>query len=144
MDYQSFVWKESAQVEGVRLRIRCMSFGRRLELMKQVGDSLARLEFLQSGEQTAAVAAEATTLGAAIDREFLLWGLEQIEGLEIDGEKATPAALIESGPEALVREALSAVRQTAGLSEQERKNSESPSILPLAAKPSGSATSAAG
>ena len=70
MDYQSSVWKESAHAEGVRYRIRCMSLGRRLELMKRIGDSLARLEFLQAGESTAETTTEATLLGGAIDREF--------------------------------------------------------------------------
>ena len=142
MDYQSSVWKDSAEAEGVRYRIRCMSFGRRLELMKRVGDSLARLEFLQAGESTAESTAEATLLGGAIDREFLEWGLEEVEGLEIDGKAPTPADLIESGPESLVQEALRAVRNAVGLSEQERKNSESHSTLLIAAKPSGTATSA--
>jgi hypothetical protein len=143
MDYQSSVWKESAEAAGVRYRIRCMSFGRRLELMQRVGDSLARLEFLQAGEPTAESAAEATLLGGAIDREFVEWGLEEVEGLAIDGEAATPAVLIERGPESLVQEALRAVRSAAGLSEQERKNSESLSTSPIAARPSGSATNAA-
>ncbi len=143
MDYQSSIWKDSAEAEGVRYRIRCMSFGRRLELMKRVGDSLARLEFLQAGEPTAESTVESTLLGGAIDREFLEWALEEVEGLEIDGKAATPAVLIESGPEALVQEALRAVRGAVGLSEQERKNSESLSTLPIAARPSGSATNAA-
>lgn len=143
MDYESSVWKASAEAEGVRYRIHCMSFGRRLELMKRVGDSLARLEFLQAGEPTAESTAEATLLGGAIDREFLEWGLKEIEGLVIDGDEATPAQLIESGPESLVKEALQAVRSAIGLSEQERKNSESLSTLPIVARPSGSATDAA-
>ena len=143
MDHQSSDWKESAEAEGVRYRIRCMSFGRRIELMKRVGDSLARLEFLQAGDSTAESTAEAALLGGAIDREFLEWGLEAVEGLAIDGKAAGPAELIESGPELLVHEALRAVRGAAGLSEQERKNSESLSTSPIAARPSGSATNAA-
>jgi hypothetical protein len=143
MDYQSFEWVESEQSAGVRFRIRCMSFGRRLELMKRVGESLARLEFVQAGERSPETDAEATTLGAAIDREFLMWGLEAIDGLDIDGETATPSSLIESGPEAFVQEALLAVRRSAGLTEQERKNSESPFTSPIAVKPSGSASDAA-
>ena len=71
MNYESFLWTESSEEADVRFRVRCMSFGRRLELMKRVGDSLARLEFMQAGEQTPEVVTEATTLGAAIDREFL-------------------------------------------------------------------------
>jgi hypothetical protein len=81
-------------------------------------------------------------LGGGIDREFIEWGLEEVEGLEIDGKASTPADLIESGPESLVQEALRAVRSAVSLSEQERKNSESHSTLPIAAKPSGNATNA--
>jgi len=74
MDDQSFLWAESSEAAGVRFRVRCMSFGRRLELMKRVGDSLARLEFMQAGEQTPEVVAEATTCESrniAIHPQFL-------------------------------------------------------------------------
>lgn len=143
MDYQSSEWIDSEALQGVRFCVQSMSFGRRLDLMRRVGDKLTRLEFLQAGEKTAERDAEATTLGAEVDREFLLWGLTSIEGLEIDGEAATPSLLIESGPEALVQEVLGAVRAGAGLTDEERKNSESPFTLPTVAKPSGSATTAA-
>lgn len=143
MDYQSCESLESVALPGVRFCVRSMSFGRRLDLMKRVGDTLARLEFIQAGVKSPERDAEATTLGAEVDREFLLWGLASIEGLEIDGEAATPSSLIESGPEVLMHEALRAVRATAGLTDEERKNSESPFTLPTVAKPSGSATTAA-
>ena len=41
---------------------------------------------------------EATVLAAEIDRAYLDWGLVALEGLEIDGAAATPAALMDRGP----------------------------------------------
>jgi hypothetical protein len=57
-----------------------------------------------------------------MDRLFLEWGLESVRGLEIDGEDATVASMIDRGPEELVHEALSIVKAECGLSETERKN----------------------
>jgi hypothetical protein len=51
-----------------------------------------------------------------------LWGLEEIHGLELDGQPATAESLIERGPEELFVEALAAVKSECGLSENERKN----------------------
>ena len=45
-----------------------------------------------------------------------------VDGLEIDGEPATPASLVERGPEELFREALAAVKAECGLSDEQRKN----------------------
>jgi len=53
---------------------------------------------------------------------YLEWGLEEIEGLTIDGEQATPQALIEKGPMDLAREILGRIKRECGLSEGERKN----------------------
>ena len=49
-------------------------------------------------------------------------GLLEVEGLLIDGEPATPASLIERGPEPLFREIVAAVRHEFALEEEERKN----------------------
>src|SRR5690606_24466428 len=100
-----------------------------------------RKTFLEAATGADVVAeADAALLGAEIDKIYLLWGLERVEGLEIDGLQATPESLIERGPEALVREALRAVRCEVGLKESERKNSESPSISCTATTPDGTAT----
>jgi hypothetical protein len=45
-----------------------------------------------------------------------------VRGLRIDGEPATPASLIERGPEKLFQEALAAVKAECGLNEVEKKN----------------------
>jgi len=55
-------------------------------------------------------------------------GLLKIEGLEIDGLAATTESLIESGPSGLIDEIWSAINNEAGLTEEQRKNSQSPSI----------------
>jgi hypothetical protein len=65
---------------------------------------------------------DAGLLRAEIDRMFVMWGLEGIAGLEVDGVEATPALLVERGPEDVFREALAAVHAQTGLSEAERKN----------------------
>jgi hypothetical protein len=98
-----------------------MSFARRLELMKRVRDLAARADFFDAGRDEKN-RMEASLLGGEIDRLYLEWGLKEIRGLEVDGEIATCAALIERGPEDLVGEVLAAVKSECGLNETERKN----------------------
>ena len=101
-----------------------------------------KLAFHSAAKEGERDEAEAALLAAEIDREYLRWGLARVDGLEIDGEAATPASLREAGPETLVREALRAVRREAGLSEDERKNSESHSTSSSGIEPCGTATNA--
>jgi len=120
-----------------------MSFGRRLELIRELKGWLGRLEFVSAGAAGPEQQAEAALLAGEIDRIYLRWGLRRLMGLEIDGEEVTPESLLESGPEELVEEILQAIRREAGLSEAERKNFASPSISCEAGRPDGSATVAA-
>jgi hypothetical protein len=106
---------------GVEFVIARMTFGRRIELMRQVRDLAARLEYFEAGRD-AKNGMEASLLGAEIDRLYIRWGLEEIRGLEIDGIPATAESLIASGPEDLFLEALTAVMAECGLAENERKN----------------------
>jgi len=106
---------------GVELVIARMSFARRLELMTRVRDLAARLEYFDAAHD-GKNRMEASLLGAQMDGVYLVWGLEGVVGLSIDGEAATPESLIERGPEPLVREALAAIRGECGLSEAEIKN----------------------
>jgi len=106
---------------GVEFVIARMTFGRRIELMQQVRDLATRVEYFEAGRD-AKNDMEASLLGAEIDRLYLRWGLEEVRGLEIDGVPATAELLIDSGPEELFYEALTAVRAECGLSENERKN----------------------
>lgn len=106
---------------GVEFVIARMTFGRRIELMREVRDLAARLEYFEAGRDEKN-GMEASLLGAEIDRLYIRWGLEEIRGLEIDGAPATAVSLVESGPEELFLEALTAVKAECGLLENERKN----------------------
>ena len=143
MRYESAVEVASEKIPGVRFWVERMSFGRRLELIRQLKGWVGRLEFVSAGQQGPEQQVEAALLAGEIDRIYLRWGLRRLTGLEIDGEEVTPESLVEKGPEELVQEILQAVRHEAGLSEAERKNSGSPSIFCEAIRPGGSATVAA-
>jgi hypothetical protein len=143
MDYASTVTVDSEVAPGVRLTVRRMSFGRRLELTRQVKQLLSRLDFLSAKEGSVADQTETALVASEIDRAYLCWGLAAIEGIEIDGKPATIEALLEAGPEDLVAEILKLIRREAGLSEEERKNCESHSIFAEEARPDGNATNAA-
>lgn len=121
MGYESTVTMESKEMAGVRFRIVRMSFGRRLELTRQVRELSRRFEYLQAGSD-AGERIEAGLIGAEVDRLYLLWGLAGVDGLEIDGKAATPEQVVEAGPEGLCREILGAIKAECGLSEDERKN----------------------
>lgn len=121
MEYQSTVLIASQLHCGVSFRVHRISFGRRVELMREVRKLTGKLEFLEAGT-TDADRMDATLLSAEIDRLYLFWGLKEIEGLLIDGCPATPESLAESGPEELFFEALLAVKSQCGLSGEERKN----------------------
>jgi hypothetical protein len=111
----------SEERPGVEFVIARMTFGRRIELMRDVRDLAIRLEYFEAGRD-AKNEMEASLLGAEIDRIYIRWGLEEIRGLELDGVPATAESLIERGPEELVLEALTAVKAECGLLENERKN----------------------
>ena len=77
---------------GVAFVIALMTFGRRIELMRRVRDLAARLEYFEAGRD-AKNGMEASLLSAEVDRLYLLWGLEEVKGLELDAA-ALPAAVI--------------------------------------------------
>jgi len=106
---------------GVRFRVRRMSLERRVELTRRLSELLKRIEFLEAGSEPRE-RMEAAAAAAEVDRIHLEWGLTALEGLEIDGEPATPAKLIEAGPDSLTREIVQAIRAECGLTEAERKN----------------------
>lgn len=143
MTYESVKQVDSKEYAGVRFTVSRMSFGRRLELTRKIRELLGRLEFVRAGQGGPAEDADAALLAGEIDREYARWGLLSVEGLEIDGRPATPDDVLEKGPEKLVAEVLAAIRQEAGLDEEERKNSESHSTSCEEARPGGNATNAA-
>ncbi|HEY3741175.1 MAG TPA: hypothetical protein VGL53_15090 [Bryobacteraceae bacterium] len=119
--YVSYSEHDSESAPGVRYRIARMSFARRLELVRKVRDLAQKIEFLDAGTG-AQDRIERSVLGGEVDRLYLEWGLQAVAGLTIDGESATPALLIEKGPESLAREIAGRIRAECHLSEDERKN----------------------
>ncbi len=121
MNYETSVVIESGCFPGVKFRISKMSFGRRLELTKRVRDLSQRIEFHAAGED-AREKIEAALLSREIDKIYLEWGLEGIEGLDIDGKPVSVELLIQAGPEGLCREILDAIKAECRLTEADRKN----------------------
>ena len=119
--YESVIWIESKTARGVRFAIRRVSFGRRMELSRRVRELSRKAEFLDAGTEIHEKI-EASILAQEIDAMYLHWGFLSVEGLIIDGEPATPARLLEKGPEDFTREVVSAIKEQFGLSEPERKN----------------------
>jgi hypothetical protein len=112
---------KSSDQPGVEFVIARMTFGRRIELMRQIRDLAVRLEYFEAGRQESN-GMEASLLGAEIDRIYIRWGLEEIRGLELDGAPANAESLIDCGPENLFLEVLTAIKAECGLTENERKN----------------------
>jgi hypothetical protein len=112
---------ESRVCPDVRFTIARMSFGRRLELTRRVREIGARIEFQRAGSSLPE-RLDAAVAASEIDRLYLEWALQSVEGLEIDGQAADAFALIESGPEALCREIVEAIKRECGLDEEARKN----------------------
>jgi hypothetical protein len=119
--HASSLWLVSQKYERVRYRIVRMSVGRRIELARRIRDIARKLEFLEAASDVRDKL-DAAVLQGEIDRAYLEWGLEAVEGLEIDGEAATPDSVIERGPLDLATEILARIRAECGLTEQEKKN----------------------
>jgi hypothetical protein len=121
MEYESTRTVASRSLPGVTFQIRCMSFRRRLELLRGVREAARELCFRAAGE-SADDRAEAALQSGQIEQLYLEWGLLAVTGLRIDGEDATPQTLIDRGPEELCREAAAEIRRECALSDEERKN----------------------
>jgi hypothetical protein len=121
MNYESLTCHDSVSTPGVHFRLKKISLNRRLQLSRDIREIAGRLEFSQAGSSFPDKV-DATVLTLEIDRIYLKWGLDSLDGLEIDGNPATPEALIECGPENLCNEIISLIRSGCGLNEEERKN----------------------
>jgi hypothetical protein len=121
VNYESVKTVDSAVAPGVRFTISRMSFGRRAELTRRIWELAGRAEFLQTGDD-ARERLEAALLTSEIERTYLNWGLQRVEGLTIDGQSATPDTAIARGPEELCREMLAAIKAECGLTDEEAKN----------------------
>jgi hypothetical protein len=105
----------------VRFGVARISFGRRLEIAREIRALGQKLEYLEAGNSIAEKA-EVSIAAAEVDRVYLRCGLMAIEGLEVDGTPASAESLFEAGPDDLTREILTAIKAEWGLSEEERKN----------------------
>ena len=121
VNYESTLCVNSDGFRGVKYRIRKPSFRRRSLLIEQVRELGRSLNFVEAGESVAD-RIESVHLHAKIDQLYLEWGLEAIDGMEIDGEPITVDSLIAKGPEDLTREILEKIKGQCALSEAERKN----------------------
>jgi len=119
--HESSAWFDAETCAGVRFRVARISVARRIELVRRIREIGRKVEFLEAG-QDPREKLEAAVLAAEIDRVYLEWGLEEIQGLAIDGDAATPAMLIEKGPLDLAKEMLARIKRECGLSEDQRKN----------------------
>lgn len=119
---QHSVCKEirSAVLAGVRFYVRSASLRQRIELTRRVRELAAKHEFLRAGNEMDQL--EAALADLYTRQLYLEWGLDHIEGLEIDGQPASYESLINSGPEKLADEIVEAIQAEYGLSDEERKN----------------------
>jgi hypothetical protein len=98
-----------------------VSVARRIDLAKRIRETARGLEFLEAGT-SAMDQVDAAVLRVEMDRVYLDWALEEIEGLEIDHQPATPELAIERGPLDLAEEMLRRIKSECGLNQAERKN----------------------
>ncbi len=120
LEYVSIVWRESRTMPGVRYAIHRMSLMQRIALTGSIRELTSKHEFLRAGDAVDQV--EATLSELLVKRLYLEWGLDQIHGLEIDGNTATSESLIAKGPEALTDEIVIDIQSELGLSDEETKN----------------------
>jgi hypothetical protein len=119
--HSSVAWRQSQTMPEVRFAIKRISLANRLELTRQLRELTLRYDFLNAGETSDQL--EAAMSDLLVRKLYVEWGLAEIQGLTIDGDAATPALLIQKGPEPLTGEIISAIREEIELSEDERKNS---------------------
>ena len=120
-EYSSVVWQNSSTCKNVRYAVRKISLTQRIEMAERIQALSSKYEFLKAGDTLEK--AEAHLADLLVRRLYIEWGLAAIEGLIIDGEKASVELLVEKGPEVLCDEIVASIREGLELSEEERKNS---------------------
>lgn len=120
-DSPSVVWHSSQAMQGVRFAIRRVSLQQRIELNHKLRELTLDYEFLKTGDTTSQL--EAALSDLLVAKLYIEWGLVAIEGLSIDGKKATAASIIAHGPEVLTNEIVEKIQADSTLTEDERKNS---------------------
>src|SRR5438128_350014 len=91
-NYSSSVWHESTAFPGVRYATRRTSLLQRIELTKRVGELINKHDFLKAGD--AADQLEVTLGELLVRRLYIEWGLQEIDGLVIDGKPADVDLLV--------------------------------------------------
>lgn len=119
--YASETELASNSYPGVRFVLRRCSVARRLALIERLAGHASRFEALKASERIDD-RAQAEALRLQMDYEYLDWGLLRVSGLLVDGEIPSAQALFDRGPERLVHEIISRIREECELSEDERKN----------------------
>jgi hypothetical protein len=119
--YSSVVWHDSKALPGVRYATRRISLMQRIDLTNRGREIVLKHEFFKAGDASDQLEA---TLGELLVRKlYIEWGVQEIEGLSVDGEAATVESIVAKGPEDLTDEIVATVRAELELSEEERKNS---------------------
>lgn len=139
-EYQSFVFP------GVKLHLRKMTEGRRLELRKilsgpnqKIHDLLRQQTEIEKVDEPQRDTLKLFMLQDEIDGllmeivnpAWLTWGVKGIEGLVVDGKSLSVVDWAD-WPSALYTEAIAAVKAEAELNGEERKNSE---LLTISGEP---------
>ncbi len=120
IDHSSISWHASKSEPGVKFAIRRVSLRQRIELNERVRELTLKYEFLKAGDLSDQLEAALSDLLAA--KLYIEWGLEALEGLSINGEKATAESLIADGPECLADEIVQTMQAELALTDDERKN----------------------
>ena len=119
-DCSSVTWHASQVIPGVRFAIRRVSLQQRIELNRQLRELTLQYEFLKTGDASSQL--EAAFSDLLVAKLYIEWGLSAIEGLLIDGRKATTASLVANGPEELTNEIVQRIQAESSLTDDERKN----------------------
>ena len=99
-----------------------MSLLRRHRLIQELQGLAAEEAFHRAEAEEDGGEIQAAELQTRIDSVAIRTALIGIKGLCIDGEPATVASVMESGPENLAREIAEAIAEESSLQEHERKN----------------------
>ena len=130
MDYQSERTVESAAAPGVRFTIARMSFGRRVELTRQIWELAGKVEFLQAGEDPRE-RLEAALLTSEVERAYVKWGLLRIEGLTDRPAGGNTGAYARAGPAGICAGRSSERSRASAVCRKKNEKTESRLSLPV-------------
>lgn len=120
-DCKTAVWHASALHPAVHFAVRRVSLGERIALTAKLRNLCVKHEFLKAGDTHDQL--EGVLGDLLVKAAYIEWGLAAIRGLFINGRRAKPAEVVQSGPESLADEIVLAIKAELGLTDAERKNS---------------------